>query len=309
MSNYQSKYTGSEIDFLLNKTEKYVSNPNILINGNFQIWQRESPITGTGIYSADRYITNGTAEKTDNGIKISSNSTTGEWWIRYYFDPPDLERIKNKKVTISFRLRGGRSFPLELRSYISGFNSIANFTTTTEWIVQSYTFEITDISTKPYFGFVSNGGLNGNDWIEIEWIKMEVGEIATLFSPRSYDEELRLCRRYYQIYGRKASFSTSRWLQGVIVSAEEGSANFEVPIFEMRIAPTVSDSSGVEAFALRRGNGAGNLNGVTLSLVNSKKNYVCIKASLNTITANDVAYFLGTYNAGIDFILDAEIYP
>ena len=34
----------------------------------------------------------------------------------------------------------------------------------------------------------------------IEWVKLELGECATPFVPRSYGEELLLSQRYYQIH-------------------------------------------------------------------------------------------------------------
>ena len=41
--------------------------------------------------------------------------------------------------------------------------------------------------------------LEHNAQIEIEWMKLEEGDVATRFTPRLYCEELNMCRRFFQI--------------------------------------------------------------------------------------------------------------
>ena len=36
--------------------------------------------------------------------------------------------------------------------------------------------------------------------IDIEYVKLEMGELATPLSPRPYAEELAMCQRYYQVH-------------------------------------------------------------------------------------------------------------
>ena len=83
----------------------YGSNPNLLINGDFRVNQREQPsYSGTNIYTVDRWRLTGTGvvDVLANGIKY----TAGGGWtgIRYYFENPS--KLSHKTITISAKVIG-----------------------------------------------------------------------------------------------------------------------------------------------------------------------------------------------------------
>lgn len=140
------------------------SNPNLLINGNFQIWQHGTSISVSSdkyYYTADRFraITFGgtaTVTKVTNGLKTNASIT-----LQYCCETIDLEKITGKTVTLSY--------------------SKNNVVTTSTFVV----------SNKIVFSVV----LVMNDILN--WVKLEIGTHATQNVPRFYGEELILCQRYF----------------------------------------------------------------------------------------------------------------
>lgn len=101
--------------------EEYIgklhSNPNLLINGDFQVWQRGLgkngnnyfDCTNSNEYTADRFMVSGeqntrlTVEKQKgSGIKLIFNDhTLNTSNIRTYFDRDDILRMVGKTYTFS----------------------------------------------------------------------------------------------------------------------------------------------------------------------------------------------------------------
>ena len=172
---YQSKITTLESG--LADTEEKVavlSNPNLLINGGFAVWQRgesftleASTITG-GKYTADRwycYAASGTVtvSREGDGIKASG----GAMRLIYLLEEAELQMLSGRTVVFSC-LRNG--------------------------IVSSYTSTISASSAVAI-------NLHVNDGDVITEAKLELGSQRTPYAPRPYAEELASCQRYYQKTG------------------------------------------------------------------------------------------------------------
>lgn len=93
----------------------------------------------------------------------------------------------------------------------------------------------------PAFNKENGDNLFANEFIEFAQVQMELGKVATPFEHRSYNEELKLCQRYFQ----KMGIGTSGY------SNSSGSAvSFAFRFFtNMRIEPTVSINNTTFAFA------------------------------------------------------------
>jgi hypothetical protein len=212
------------------------SNPNLFINGQFDIWQRGTSVSGpiSDTYTcADRWIF---YDGQDGSADISRNTfTAGQTDVpggpTYYAEhdmtqaatsggPGIHQRIENVRtlndepVTLSFYAKVA-SGTLVLTPYVyqmfgtSGSDLVSTeytsqtITVTTSWTLHTVTFDIPSITGKTISGgddYVQVGfrlPLNETWTLSVTNMKAERGSVATPFIPRSYAEELALCQRYY----------------------------------------------------------------------------------------------------------------
>lgn len=157
-----------------------LTNPNLLINGDFKIWQRGNIFNldpNLWLYTADRWSFTGgigsQVTKVANGIKVDVVSYTN---FRYLFENNDYEKLQGKTVTLSICIDG---------------------------VVTKQTFEVTQNSIIK--------GMSKSTQI-INWVKLELGSISTPFHPKSYAEELASCQRYYVplVFGNVTQIETDR---------------------------------------------------------------------------------------------------
>lgn len=182
------------------------SNPNLLINGGFAIWQRGESFTiprtgyGAGKYTADRWRVwanadstggNITVTRADDGMHIEAD---GAGFATYRFEEAEVKKLSGKTVMLSQSVDGVVS------------SAVRSFPTT----------GILNVAL-PVSG-------------TINWIKLELGEEATPYVPKGYGEELLACMRYYQKTG-------TVFCPGYITV---GGASFTyMPPVPMRIVPTI----------------------------------------------------------------------
>lgn len=136
----------------------------------------------------------------------------------------------------------------------------------------SKSFTIDQIYSDGYIelGIQMTGNVDDN--IEIEWAKLEVGEVATPFTPRSYGEELDLCIRYYQ------SNPSNSWY--LFHRANGGGLRCDIPCESMRTTPTlVFPSETIDIFST---------NGIWESIPKSKCKITQSFSSQITIVINDI---------------------
>ena len=204
---YQDKITALESG--LADTEEKVgalSNPNLLINGGFAVWQRGESFTiprtgyGAGKYTADRWRVwanadstggNITVTKADDGMHIEAD---GAGFATYRFEEAEVKKLSGKTVMLSQSVDGVVS------------SAVRSFPTT----------GILNVAL-PVSG-------------TINWIKLELGEEATPYVPKGYGEELLACMRYYQVTG-------NIFLPGYITVG--GASCSYVPPVPLRTTPTL----------------------------------------------------------------------
>lgn len=159
------------------EVEEVYSNPNLLINGDFQIWQRGEIFSAcqNDKYYPDRWqyfadnITSCTMKKVEEGISFISTKNEGGWAIIYQ--------------------------PLETEL----FNKLKGKTVTQSWLENGVQFEKTFTIPEIWARDIVNIPIARTDSTIIQNVKLELGSIATPFVPRHYTEELVLCKRYFQI--------------------------------------------------------------------------------------------------------------
>ena len=213
------------------------SNPNLLINGNFIVNQRgESEYNNTNApnnkYTVDRWIhyINGDytmTQNTNGGITVVNKSTTNVDFAQIIENGYEL--LNNKTVTVSTRVNGifyCFSAKLTNDGAVKSISFWDNGTRIGTFAIQC----MTNNFYKVYFQTVVGKTL------VIDYIKLEVGSVATAFSPRPYAEELTLCQRYFRVLNDTVN-NYRRISIGYAPTAK--TARFIIPFNQMRTMPTV----------------------------------------------------------------------
>lgn len=212
-----------------------------LINGNFDIWQRNTTFTSTdttALFTADKWLfTNNSATNANATISrqtaTNSNSayairvarTAGATYASFMLLQQTLETINSKKfagkqLSVSFQIKVGANWTGGdiIASIKSGtgtdeqspiaFTGAADeatvtFTPTTSSVKHTLSMSSTLSASKTQLGVTfKTGNFSGtagaNDWFEIEQVQLYVGDEVVNFEPKSFDEELDDCLRYYQ---------------------------------------------------------------------------------------------------------------
>lgn len=201
---------------------------NLLINGDFQIWQRGTTVSigsnGYGQYGPDRwgqYYANG-------GVTVERQSVTVDGKLTYaarcntdangqiYFHQHienGSKLLSDKDYTLSFwaRCNPGMQGKLEIERYFVnldhtggyGYQSSTEEYVEPEWKYFEFHFrdiDNTQTSHDRYFqlAIATETYVPRPDWIEFAFVQLELGNVATPFEHRSFGEELALCQRYYE---------------------------------------------------------------------------------------------------------------
>ena len=207
------------------------------INGNFDVWQRGTVFTNPAqnSYTADRwcYWKDGTVSSSISRMDfvLGSNEiypTVPNYFIKHQVTAISgttglslIQQIENgtiifsgQKVTVSFWARSdsaGRVLGVSLRQHFgtgSGASPQVDYDTsvilTTSFAKYSVTFDLANIYGK-VLGSNNDPRLMlffrypiTTHVIDIAQVQLNAGAYALPFSPKTYDQELRDCMRYYQ---------------------------------------------------------------------------------------------------------------
>ena len=169
------------------------SNPNLLINSDFRnpVNQRgatsyESKTSGKDTYNIDRWHASyGTIVTVNNGSITFAGNTNSN---RYFYQT--FEHRLSGTFTFSFDITNLQGNISMYYAYGDTGSQTVNIPTGTTKL----TFTATNLKSVGFFLPKTNGIS-----VTINWVKLEIGSMATPFTPRPYAEELVLCQRYYKI--------------------------------------------------------------------------------------------------------------
>ena len=287
---------GYDVASLENKVAQK-HNENMLINGDFRVWQRGTKFDASvsGKYTADRWIRrdkNITVEKTSKGVKIYPNQQASYQGFHQSLD--EFKKLAGKIVTVSCKVAScSGAWNFGIASADGGAYAFSNGLGNVS-INKAGTYKVTitiptDIDTHKYLnvGFISTT-VTTSDYLELEWVKLEMGTEATIFSPRPYQMEVLLCEKYY---------TDRRILVGRTGTANGSKHNFQGQFPMMRSVPTM------EVYDLRVVNSSG-----ALSIINSATNATIEKDGC--FFSVELPNGIGTNAASAMALmkLDAEIY-
>ena len=202
-----------------------LSNPNLLINSDFRnpINQRgqtsyTADATYNKVYSIDRWAVTyrGKVTVNDGYITIeNTNINPSATQVEAYF-VQQFENTLNDDLVLQVKVK---SITGDVKVFANALEVGLNVFTSDSSISRgNVTFVI---------GYEAS--------VELEYIKLEYGMVATPFIPRLYAEELALCQRYYQILGK------------IIAARYDYLSNYSYftgcRFSEMRVIPNVSIKS------------------------------------------------------------------
>ena len=205
---------------------------NMLINGDYQVWQRGTSGT-VNMYMCDRWYGWGnqqalTQQQADNqthnsgrfALRVAHNEASANTFssIAQTLETNDTAKARGKKLTFTIDVKKGSAFTGNLNLQIvertdseATINSGTRNVLITEDITSSLTtslqrFTCTTTSTVAQgartigvnVNHTGTSGTDANNFFQVERAQLEIGDIATDFETRSIGEELAACQRYYQ---------------------------------------------------------------------------------------------------------------
>lgn len=200
---------------------------NLLLNGDFRIWQRGVSHDWTGSaakFAADRWNVNFSAAgsvfltpeasrilgKASADISLVGKAAGAQFYMYQRLEDTMAWALRGKKATLSFIARASAPVTLgfTLHKPTSAYN---DWTATTQ--LETTTFNVT--TTAQRFSFTTDvldgdkaafglqlmfNAVLGTGSLQITEIQFESGSFATPFECRPAGYELQLCKRYYQKY-------------------------------------------------------------------------------------------------------------
>lgn len=273
-----------------------ISNPNLLINSDFRnpINQRNiSKYTGqaTRGYTIDRWCMaandfNRTVEVVDGGVLITNPNTQYTGTFQQVFDKsfPKGDYTLSVKViskTGAATMSCGGSHNNTRKDLAVGINTLT---------LSSATINSFDII------------LNTSSSIKLEWAKLEVGTVATQFSPRIHAEEAALCKPFYQVITLRNT-DVACYLHKRNVDEYGGTMHFD----QMRAIPTVTKTGD---FYVEQYNSSGQVYGATegnFAYFEMTPQWSELRFGIKLTTPDPVNY-LASASESLVLRFDAEIY-
>tara|TARA_R110000851_G_scaffold323215_1_gene489705 strand:- start:2154 stop:3392 length:1239 start_codon:yes stop_codon:yes gene_type:complete len=224
--NTASGLAAVDVQAAIDELDSNQDSKNLLINGNFDIWQRGASFTGNG-YTADRWaqfsntpfnVTRVASTPADSTILntrhiLRVNSiTSGEAFADLYQRIEGLSQFFGKEVTLSFRCNNagtGSTIKILAKTSIDGTTFSSNIVESNITVNPGWGDEHSITFTVPEDAGVIIGdnsllqitfNVDGLTDVYLANVKLEVGSAPTKFSTQgsSIGEELALCKRFYQ---------------------------------------------------------------------------------------------------------------
>ena len=183
------------VDEEITKLNEKIVNHNLLINSNFanpvnQRGKNKYNVDEDTVYTIDRWEASGCDVSVEDGfVRIHPNTgalTTG--LFRQHISIPIAE-LKGKSLAISYETAD------ETCAYIVQLPS----TISASYKSKEYSF---GVGNKSYLSYHSAGCISLVFYIaaqlNLKWAKVEIGNKATPYVAKMFDEEFLLCQRYFQ---------------------------------------------------------------------------------------------------------------
>lgn len=200
MADYITKIRTDKGDLPIdyNALANLPSNPNLLINANFKVpvnqrnqesYTYASGITGR-VYTIDRWWL--------KGVGASLTFKTGYMAVSLpngcdFGQTLEIDYKDYKDLTISIKFKNDAV----VKS--ATFNNVSSMAESSEMLVNLTNTLKAGIFVVGHGVYVYFRPISGAVSMDIEWVKLENGVVATPFIPNSYQHEHRMCQYYYRV--------------------------------------------------------------------------------------------------------------
>lgn len=171
-----------------------VGNPNLLDNTNFKnpVNQRgKSSYSLDWKYSIDRWVLLGTYSVSNHTLTFDAGNQTSRFGLdAISYMRQGIEKLDAGTYTIS----AGIGDTVYSHSFVVG-STVAS----QAWNMGPFYFvyeKFSGVNTQ-WFGFGVVPGTSSPGSVVLDWIKLELGEVATPYTPKAYGDELDECSRYF----------------------------------------------------------------------------------------------------------------
>ena len=248
------------------------SNPNLLINPNFKINQRGSDEYSSEDYCVDgwRIYKDGKVTKSDSGIVISLKDGATTNGILYQKNEVLADYV-GKEITLSVSV-DGTMYSGNIVVPASGASAKTVMTPHGEWYLYHLSNNIIQVAC-----LVREANTD-----VVNWVKVEIGSVATQFVPPDPATELAKCQRYLTV------LPSGRYGRAVFVGTNAMQFECDLPV-TMRIKPTVVSGT-FGTIALNQSSTSQAVTDYTTEILSLKNNLLLLQLS-KTNGASDCALF------------------
>jgi len=244
---------------------------NLLVNGDFQEWQRGTSGT-VNTYACDRWFGWGnqqdlTQQQAENGthnsgrfalrVRHNDGGANGFSSIAQTLETRDAAQCRGKKVTFSIDVKKGSAFTGSLTLQIvtrtdaeGSINTGTRQVLVTEDITSSLTTSLQRFTCTTTSACAQNirvigvnvnhtgtTGTDVNNYFQVERAQLEIGEDATPFETTLASDNLARCYRYYF---KQVMSIYDVYALGHVISTNKPRILFPLPV-PMRALPTVTN--------------------------------------------------------------------
>lgn len=264
-----------------------VQNPNLLINPNFAINQRgQTSYTGVK-YGVDRWKgVNANTVVTPQAVGINVQGAN----FQFAQDVDNYAMLDGYTLTLSIKANG------VVYSASGVYNKDVDYSFCTCAIAGGYVARI-----RSYEGTCRCQilGIASGEALSIEWAKLEIGSVATEFSPPNIAEELIKCYRYY----KKITNMQQATYSGLNIIYGDGAGARMIVENTFRVKPTITING---AFVVVANGEYKTVSAMAIQSFNSTN--VVVKLTLNAGITEGVCGYLQSNNSPDAYIaFDAEI--
>jgi len=324
---------GNAIDVSLWNSGFGQAGKNKIINGNFAIWQRGTTFNTSGLFfGADRFKTysySGSSSTISQQAFTVGAAPVAGYEAQYFCrvsstntqniliqNIEDVRTFAAQTITVSFWAKSASATTVTVgaeQNFGSGgsasvYPTLGTASVTTSWARYSVTYAIPSISgktvgTSSYLQInLTSTTLNNN--LDIWGLQAEAGSTATPFqtaSGGSPQAELAMCQRYYYLH---ASGTTGSICNFLYFNSTTATAILSFPV-TMRIAPTLSATSGTSYYAVETGTNLDYMNSMTLAKTTTKATQLYnASEALGTVGLSGIGY---TNDASASLAFSAEL--